>query len=165
MSMNNLKDVYIDQMQDIYSANTQSARVTQKLADAAKDPELKKALQAGVEGIEQGKQKLKTLIEGHGADPEGEHCKGMEGLVAEANAHALEEEFGDDDTRDAMIITQYQRMVHYGIAGYGCLKAFANRLGLDDEAREHDEMLSATYDGDSHMNDIATGGVNAAAAS
>ena len=165
MSMDSLKDVYIDQMQDIYSANTQSARVTQKLADAASNPELKKALKAGVEGIEQGKSKLKALIEGHGADPEGEHCKGMEGLVAEANAHALDEEFGDDDVRDAMIITQYQRMVHYGIAGYGCLKAFANRLGLDDEARQHDEMLSATYDGDSHMNDIATGGVNAAAAS
>ena len=164
MSMDNLKDVYIDQMQDIYSANTQSARVTQKLADAASNAELKKALKAGVEGIEQGKAKLKKLIEGHGADPEGEHCKGMEGLVNEAQAHALDEDFGDDDVRDAMIITQYQRMVHYGIAGYGCLKAFANRLGLEDEARQHDEMLSSTYDGDSHMNDIATGGVNKAAA-
>ena len=164
MSLNSLKDVYIDQMQDIYSANMQSAKVTQKLADAAKNAELKQALQAGVEGIEQGKEKLKKLIEGHGADPEGEHCKGMEGLVKEAQAHALDEEFGDDDVRDAMIVTQYQRMVHYGIAGYGCLKAFANRLGLDDEARQHDEMLSATYDGDSHMNDLATGGINAAAA-
>ena len=164
MAMNSLKDIYIDQMQDIYSANTQSAAVTQKLADAATNAELKKALQSGVEGINTGKEKLEQLIRGHGADPDGEHCKGMEGLVKEAQAHALEEEFGDDDTRDAMIIAQYQRMVHYGIAGYGCLKAYANRLGLDDEAREHDEMLSHTYDGDSHMNDIARGQVNPAAA-
>ena len=164
MSMDSLKDVYIDQMQDIYSANEQSAKITRKLADAAKNSDLKAALQSGVEGIEQGMQKLKTLIEGHDADPQGEHCKGMEGLVNEAQAHALDEDFGDDDARDAMIITQYQRMVHYGIAGYGCCKAFATRLGLDDEAKVLDECLGNTYDGDEHMTAIATGQVNKAAA-
>ena len=164
MSMNDLKDVYIDQMQDIYSANKQSADVTAKLADAAKNADLKAALQSGVQGIQQGMEKLKGLIEGHGADPEGEHCKGMEGLVAEANAHALDEDFGDDDARDAMIISQYQRMVHYGIAGYGCCKAFATRLGLDDEAKVLDECLGNTYDGDEHMTAIATQQVNKAAA-
>ena len=164
MSMNNLKDVYIDQMQDIYSANKQSAEVTGKLADVAKNEELRSALQAGVQGIQQGMEKLKGLIEGHGADPEGEHCKGMEGLVAEAQAHALDEDFGDDDARDAMIISQYQRMVHYGIAGYGCCKAFATRLGLDDEAKVLDECLGNTYDGDEHMTAIATQQVNKAAA-
>ena len=164
MSMDSLKDVYIDQMQDIYSANEQSAKITRKLADAASNSELKSALKSGVEGIETGMKKLKGLIEGHGADPEGEHCKGMEGLVKEAQAHALDEKFGDDDVRDAMIITQYQRMVHYGIAGYGCCKAFAKRLGLDDDARVLDECLSHTYDGDEHMTAIATGEVNKAAA-
>ena len=163
MAMNDLKDLYIDQMQDIYSADRQSAKITAELAKAAKDEELVKALEAGVDGIKQGMQMLEGLIKGHGADPTGEHCKGMEGLVKEAKAHALEEQFGDDDVRDAMIITQYQRMVHYAIAGYGCLVTFADKLGLSDEAKQLQEALDASYGGDRHMTDIAKGGVNAAA--
>lgn len=63
-----------------------------------------------------------------------------------------------------MIITQYQRMVHYALAGYGSVVAFANRLGLDDDAAKLQKLLDETYDGDRHMTAIATGGVNKAAA-
>ena len=164
MSMNDLKDIYIDQLQDLYSADKQSAKITAELAEAASHDELKSALEAGVEGIEQGMQTLEKLIEGHGAKPSGEHCKGMEGLVKEARAHALEESFGNDEARDAMIVTQYQRMVHYAIAGYGCVAAFAKRLGLDEEAEALQKCLDASYDGDRHMSRIAeSGGVNAEA--
>ncbi len=164
MAMNSLKDIYIDQMQDLYSANKQAIDVTKKLTEAATHSGLKDALKAGVEGIERGQEKLEAMIKAHDADPNGEHCKGMEGLVKEANAHALNAEFGDDDVRDAMIITQYQRMVHYAIAGYGCLHAFAKRLGLDTEVVKLNEMLDNTYDGDRTMTDLAIGGINKAAA-
>lgn len=163
MAMNDLKDVYIDQMQDLYSADRQSAKVTAELAKAATDAELKEALEAGIEGIRQGMQQLETLIKGHDADPTGEHCKGMEGLVKEARAHALEEEFGNDAARDAMIISQYQRMAHYAIAGYGCVATFAKRLGLEDEAKILHECVEATREGDVRMTKIATSGINAAA--
>ena len=164
MALNSLKDVYIDQLQDLWSACSQSREVTQSLAKAAKNEDLKEALEAGAKGITDGMDAVQKLAKTHGFDPEGEHCKGMEGLVKEARAHALEEEFGDDDVRDAMIITQYQRMTHYAIAGWGCCKAFATRLGLEDDAELLDECLSNTYDGDEHMTDIATGEVNEAAA-
>jgi ferritin-like metal-binding protein YciE len=89
----------------------------------------------------------------------------MEGLVNEVDAHVLEADFGDDATRDAMIITQYQRMVHYALAGYGCLLAFANRLNLDQDAAILQKQLDETYDGDRRMTAIATdGGVNKKAA-
>ena len=164
MALNSLKDVYIDQLQDLWSACSQSRDVTQSLAKAAKNDDLKKALEAGAKGITDGMDAVQKLASQHGFDPEGEHCKGMEGLVKEARAHALEEEFGDDDVRDAMIITQYQRMTHYAIAGWGCCKAFATRLGLEEDARLLDECLGNTYDGDEHMTEIATGEVNPAAA-
>ena len=163
MSMNDLKDIYIDQMQDIYSANGQSAKVTAELGKSASDSELTDALEAGVKGIEQGMETLKKLIEGHGADPRGEHCKGMEGLVKEARAHALEESFGNDEARDAMIVSQYQRMVHYAIAGYGCLVAYAKRLGMEEDASALQKCLDETYDGDRRMTKIAETEVNAAA--
>ncbi|CUH13148.1 hypothetical protein JSE7799_00237 [Jannaschia seosinensis] len=162
--MDNLKDLYIDQLQDLYSACKQSHEVTGELENAATDQNLKDALRAGQEGISKGMEAFKGIIEGHGASPTGEHCKGMEGLVQEARAHALDETFSDDSVRDAMIITQYQRMAHYAIAGYGCVKAFATRLGLEDEASKISEHLAHTYHGDETMTEIATSGINKDAA-
>ncbi|WP_296417771.1 ferritin-like domain-containing protein [Pseudooctadecabacter sp.] len=164
MTLNTLEDVYKDQLQDIWSANKQSLDVVTKLGEAAKDKTLSEALIAGANGISDGMAKLEELCNAHDIKPNGEHCKGMEGLVTEAKKHALDEDFGSDDVRDAMIITQYQRMVHYALAGYGCLVAFANRLDLDGDAAVLNECLDQTYDGDRRMTDIATGGVNAKAA-
>ena len=164
MAMNSLKDVYVDQCQDLYSACRQSLEATRKLEGVAKNEDLRAALKAGAEGIQDGMGKVEAIIRSHGADPAGEHCKGMEGLVKEARAHALEEEFGDDDARDAMIIAQYQRMAHYAIAGWGCLAAYARRLGLDDDAAKLRENLEHTRSGDQHLNDLAENQVNPAAA-
>ncbi len=158
--MDNLKDVYIDQLQDLCSANRQATDVTRDLSRAAKSEALRAALERGVEGIEDGCKKLQQIIKAHGSDPEVEHCKGMEGLVREARAHALEEDFGGDDARDAMIISQYQRMAHYAIAGYGCVAAYAEQLGLKDDAKTLREMLDAAYSGDRTMSEIAEGKIN-----
>ena len=165
MTMNTLQDVYHDQLQDLHSACAQSLDATTKLGRAASNKELSEALIAGAQGISDGLDTLKSLCAKNDISPTGEHCKGMEGLVAEAQAHVLDAEFGDDDVRDAMIITQYQRMVHYALAGYGCLVAFANRIGKDGEAAQLQTLLDQTYDGDRNMTQIATeGGVNKAAA-
>jgi ferritin-like metal-binding protein YciE len=164
MTINTLKDLYIDQLQDIYSANRQALKVTQELKQAAHSQDLREALGAGVDGIEQGMAQVKELIQKHDADPRGEHCKGMEGLVAEARAHGIEAEIADEDVRDASIIAQYQRMTHYGISGYGTACAFANRLGLEEDAGVLEACLDNTRDGDEHMTAIASGEVNPAAA-
>ena len=160
MAISTLKDLYVDQLQDIYSANKQSLDVTKKLHEKASSSDLKSALKAGVEGISQGMDQIKGLIEGHSANPNGEHCKGMEGLVKEAKAHAVDADISDKDVMDASIIAQYQRMAHYAIAGYGTAQAFAERLGLDKDAQTLKTCLDNTYDGDRHMSEIATGKVN-----
>ena len=164
MAMNGLKDVYVDQCQDLYSACKQSLEATRALEGVAKNEDLRAALKAGYEGIQDGMGKVEAIVRAHGADPTGEHCKGMEGLVKEARAHALEEEFGDDDARDAMIIAQYQRMAHYAIAGWGCLEAYARRLGLEEDAATLRDNLESTKHGDQHMNQLAESQVNPAAA-
>lgn len=164
MTINSLKDVYIDQLQDIYSADKQSLEATKSMLEKATDEKLKTALQNGVDGIGEGMETVEEIIKGHDEDPTGEFCKGMEGLVREVRAHVLNADFGDDDARDAMIIAQYQRMTHYGLAGYGCLVAFAKRLGLDAEADKLQTCLDNTYKGDREMTGIAMSGVNEAAA-
>lgn len=164
MAFSTLRDVYIDQLQDLYSANNQAAKVTRELAAAAKNDDLKAALERGVTGIEQGKTALEGIIKSHGAAPTGEFCKGMEGIVKEARAHALDAEFEDADVQDAVIVTQYQRMAHYAIAGYGCIAAFARRLELDDESKTIRKHLEETYEGDDVMTNLAVGGINKKAA-
>ena len=88
----------------------------------------------------------------------------MEGLVEEAKAHALNASFGDNDIRDAMIITQYQRMAHYAIAGYGCLATFALRLGFNEDYKKIKSCLDACYDGDRTLSKLAESEINAKAA-
>lgn len=161
MAINDLKDVYLDQVQDLYSACKQSLEIVPKLGDATKHEDLGKALAAGSAGIAEGMNKLEKICGNHGINPEGEFCKGMEGLVKEARAHGLDEDFGSEDARDAMIITQYQRMMHYAIAGYGCCLAFAQRLGLQDDAAILKECLEQTKEGDVHTSQIAQQSVNA----
>ena len=165
MAINSLKDVYLAQLQDLHSACEQSLEITSDLGRAAKDQELSEALIAGAEGIANGMGDVERLCNAHGANPAGERCKGMEGLVREARSDVFEQDFGDADAKDAMIITQYQRMAHYAIAGYGCVRAFANRLGLQEDAGVLERCLEHTRQGDIRMSAIATrGGVNAAAA-
>jgi ferritin-like metal-binding protein YciE len=164
MAMTTLKDIYLDQLQDLWSANTQSLPVVTELGRAATDKELSEALIAGGNGISDGIAALERLCADHGISPNAEHCKGMEGLVQEARAHGLSDDVADADVRDAAIIPQYQHMVHYALAGYGTLVAFANRLGLDGDAAILEKCLDHTYDGDRHMTAIAMqGGVNKAA--
>ncbi|MDY7097296.1 MAG: DUF892 family protein [Pseudomonadota bacterium] len=160
MSIDNLTELYIDQLQDLYSANRQSLEATKALRGAATSGDLKTALDAGVTGIEDGMTSVKTLIENHKADPTGEFCKGMEGLVKEAKAHAINADISDLDTRDASIIAQYQRMAHYAMAGYGTAAAFAERLGLEEDAAVLRKNLEDTKGGDARMTGIAIGTVN-----
>ena len=164
MALNSLKDIYHDQLQDLWSANTQALEVVTELGRAASDKTLSEALIDATTGLSDGIAEIEGICNRHDIAPDGEHCKGMEGLVKEARAHVLEEDFGSDDARDAMIITQYQRMVHYGLAGYGCLLAFASRLGEDGDGAILQRCLDNTYDGDRRMTDIATGGINKEAA-
>ncbi|MBV0891499.1 DUF892 family protein [Paracoccus sp. Z118] len=163
-TIKNLKDLYLDGVKDLHSAARQSIPLTQDMAQAANNADLKKALEASVAGTRDGMAAMEKLARSHGADPAGEHCKGMEGLVAEARKHALEADFADDDTQDAAIIAQYQRTAHYAISGYGTLKAWAKRLGFKDDVKVLDDCTASTYEGDETMTSIAVkGGVNKAA--
>ena len=158
-----LKDLYILELKDLYNANKQANTVVEKFVDAAHDSDLKKALKRSIEGTEKGNEHIAKIVEAHGEKPTGHKCKGMEGLCTEAKEHVLKTEFGDEDTQDAMLISQYQRMAHYAITGYGCAEAFAKRLGFDDDAKALGKCKEETKDGDLTFTELAEGGINKAA--
>src|SRR5690606_11071151 len=109
---------------DLWSANEQMHEVVGKMVRKASDTKLTERLEKAGDGIQQHTNMLKDLLEDTGGETKKDHCKGMEGLVKEAHKHALDADLSGA-VLDVAIIAQYQRMCHYGIAGFGTAKAFA----------------------------------------
>ncbi len=159
-----LKDLYTDELKDLWSANDQMKRVLKKIASKASDAKLKDMLAHSVEGIDKHTALVKELIAGQDEKVSKEHCKGMEGLVEEATKHVLEEGPKKGPLLDALIIAQYQRMTHYGIAGFGTAAAYAEALGLSDDTTKLKDATKEIYGGDEYMNRLAETTVNLQAA-
>ena len=159
----NLKEVYIEELRDLWSANDQMQEVLPDLASHATSPKLKTMLSKSVAGVAKHTEVLKALVESSGGKVSKDHCKGMEGLVKEAQKHALTGKLEDGDVRDVIIISQYQRMSHYGLAGFGAAAAFAKALGMAaDEAKLH-AAVAEIHQADEAASQLAESAVNLAA--
>jgi ferritin-like metal-binding protein YciE len=161
-SANTLKDIYIEELRDLWSANDQMQRVMQSLSDEASDSKLKEMLAQSVSGIGQHTATLKSILEAQGGNVGKDHCKGMEGLVAEAKRHAIEAQM-NGQLRDIVIVAQYQRMSHYGLAGFGTAAAYATALGMQDDAAKLKSIASDIYKADEYTSKLAERSEQAAA--
>ena len=156
-----LKDLYVDELKDLWSANDQMQRTVKKLATRAQDERLKELLGRSVEGIAKHTDILKELLKAQEEKVSKEHCKGMEGLVEEANKHTSGEEAPKKGpVRDAQIIAQYQRMSHYGLAGFGTAAAYAKALGLKDTVKQLKQATKEIYNADEYGTRLAETSVN-----
>jgi ferritin-like metal-binding protein YciE len=144
----NLRDVYMDELRDLWSANDQMHAVVKDLIAKAKDARLKETLQNSVGRIAEHTATLKSLLTAAGGEVSKEHCRAMEGLVREARVHILEEATSDGVLKDLLIIAQYQRMSHYGLAGFGTAAAYAKALGRSADAAALQSTVSDIYRGD-----------------
>ncbi|MEN3972484.1 ferritin-like domain-containing protein [Sphingomicrobium sp. XHP0235] len=155
----NLEDCLVHELKDNWSANDQMRRILVDMAHAASDAKLKERLQETIDGIPDNNDVIENILSDMGQSGK-EHCKGMEGLVAEAKKHAIDADISDTDVRDVIIVAQYQRMAHYGICGFGTAKAFAEALGKSDVAAKLDELTASIYRADENMTDLAERSVN-----
>jgi len=149
-----LSELYREELQDLWSANDQMKRVVSDMIPVAANPNLSEMLERSAKGIQVHTDLLKDLLEQAGGEPKKEHCRGMEGLVREARKHAIEVD-SDDSVRDVAIVAQYQRMCHYGIAGFGTAKTYADALGKTDHAQKLDQALSQIYSSDEYATALA----------
>ncbi len=156
----NLTDLYTGELQDLWSANDQMAKVLKKISVKVSDAALKEMLSKSQEGIARHTEILKQLLADSGEKVKKEHCKGMEGLVAEAIKHTSEEAPDKGPVLDALVIAQYQRMTHYGIAGFGTAASYAGTLGLKDAVKSLDKATKEIYGGDEYMTKLAETSVN-----
>ncbi len=151
---NSLKEVYTDEIKDLWSANEQMKNVLGKLSDQANNAKLKGYLKESVSGIDKHNQTLKSLLQEAGGTVETEHCKGMEGLVKEALKHCVEEAPSQGELKDIVIVSQYQRMCHYGITGFGTAATFANALGMKDAESKLKSIVSDIYKSDEYTTQL-----------
>ena len=159
-----LSDLYIDELKDLWSANDQMVRALKKIMPQATSPKLRQMLETSQQGIAGHTKLLKALIANQDEDVSKEHCKGMEGLAAEAIKHTIEEAPVKGPVLDAAIIAQYQRMTHYGITGFGTVAAFAKALKLDDDNEQLKSAVKDMYAADELMTELAEAAVNEDAA-
>ena len=158
-----LNEIYTDELKDLWSANDQMARCLKKITSKASDADLKAMLTTSQEGITGHTAMLKELIAANDEKVSKEHCKGMEGLVAEATKHTGEEAPKKGPLLDTMIIAQYQRMTHYGIAGFGTAAAYAKALGKADDQKKLKAAVKDMYDGDAFMSKLSSTAITAGA--
>ena len=157
MQLNSLKDVFAEQIEDLYSAEQQLVEALPQMAAAAGSPELRQAFEEHLEQTRHHVRRLEEVFADAGIPRSPEHCRGMEGLIEEGTA--IVQATGDPMAKDAALIAAAQRVEHYEIAGYGTAKTLAGELGLGDAESMLDDTLAEEGQADKLLTKIATGGM------
>lgn len=127
MELESLKDLYIEELKDLYSAENQLLKAIPKMAKAASSKSLKSGFERHLKQTEGHVKRLEQVFKKLGVSPNGKKCKAMEGLIAEGDEVISEN--AEPEVRDAALIAAAQRVEHYEMAGYGCVRTYAELLG------------------------------------
>lgn len=154
--MSKLRETFLEEAADIYDAEKQLIKALPKMARAAEHPELKEAFESHLSETEEHVRRLERIFEIFGNKARAKKCKAMLGLVAEG------EERISDEAGDAALICAAQKVEHYEIAGYGCLRTWASLLDEEEAA----DLLQETFDeenaADEHLTSLAVQMINSA---
>ena len=157
MQLNSLDDVLHEQIEDLYSAEQQLIKALPEMASAASSTELREAFEHHLEETRGHVTRLQEILGQLGISSPSEHCKGMEGLIAEGSE--IVKMSGNSAAKDAALIAAAQRVEHYEIAAYGTARTLADVLDLYDAKDLLDQTLDEEADADKLLTKIATGGL------
>ena len=158
MKLNNLKDLLIHELQDIYNAEQQITKALPKMMEACSSDRLRMAFQDHLKVTEQQIQRLDKVFDTIGAKATGEKCKAMEGIIKECES--MMSERADKSVMDAALIACAQRVEHYEIAAYGTVRTYASQLGMQDVVRQLEMTLEEEKQTDALLTEIAEQAVN-----
>jgi ferritin-like metal-binding protein YciE len=153
MRKDSLRQLYVDELKDLYSAETQLVKALPKMAKASSSAELRQAFEEHLRQTSEQVSRLEQIFEMLGEKATGKKCLGMEGLVKEGS-ETMQEEYGDA-VKDAAIIGAAQRVEHYEIAGYGTVRAFAELLGENEHISLIEETLEEEKQADEKLTQLA----------
>jgi len=147
-----LKELFIEELRDLYDAENQLTKALPKMAEGSSSPELREAFEEHLEQTRNHVSRLEKVFAGLGEKPKAEKCKGMEGLIKEGSE--LLKDF-DSEVKDAAIIGAAQKVEHYEIAGYGTVRTFAELLGEDEAVSLLEETLEEEKETDQKLTELA----------
>lgn len=140
MKLETLHDLYVDELKDLYNAENQLLKALPRMAKAATAPELAQAFTDHLKETKGQVDRLERIFKKLDASPKGKACKAMQGLLEEGKQVMTDD--ADPAVTDAALIAAAQRVEHYEMAGYGCVRTFARLLGYDQAA----DLLQETLD-------------------
>jgi ferritin-like metal-binding protein YciE len=158
MRLETLSDLYLEQLRDLYSAETQIIEALPKMISMASHSELRMAFEKHLEETKRQRDRLEQVFDNLGKSPKGEDCLAMKGLIKEAE-HLMSKK-ADADVLDAGMISAAQRVEHYEIAGYGTVATYAEMLGRMDDHQILGGILQEEKKTDELLNRIAKQVVN-----
>lgn len=153
MDYETLHDLYLRELKDIYSAEKKILRALPKAGRHARSPQLKEAIEKHTEETRMHIDRLEDIFERLGKSPRGGKCKSIEGIIEEAEDWMDEEALRD--VMDAGIISALQRVEHYEIAVYGCLRTYATLLHHPEDEGLLQETLNEEADTDKALTLLA----------
>lgn len=156
--MKSLKELYVDQLKDMYSAENMITKALPKVIKTATSPELRKGLENHLKETEKQIQRIEQIFQTMDGSPRGKKCVGMEGVLEEGK-EAMAEKMAPD-VMDAALIGGCQKVEHYEISAYGTLIAHANLLGESKAASLLEESLAEEKAADEKLTQIAMNVVN-----
>lgn len=161
MSLSTLHDLYVDELKDLYNAESQILKALPKMAKIASDPQLAAAFTGHVAETKVHIERLETIFQHLDASPKGKKCKAMEGLLAEGQDLMAND--ANPSVMDAALIGAAQRVEHYEMAGYGCVRTYARLLGEDRAADLLQMTLDEEGNTDKRLTQLAESVINAEA--
>lgn len=153
MSNDSLKELYIDELKDLFSAENQLTKALPKMAKATTSDELRQGFEDHLEQTKGHVERLQQIFDMLDEKATGKKCLGMEGLVKEG-AEVMGEDF-EEAVMDSALISAAQRVEHYEIAGYGTVVAFAELLGEEEQASLLKETLEEEKETDEKLTELA----------
>jgi ferritin-like metal-binding protein YciE len=151
--LNNLSDLLVYELQDLYSAETQLVKALPKMAEAATSEELQAGFTEHLAQTREHVARIERAMEILGGSAKGKTCKAMQGLIAEGE-EAINED-AEPAVRDAALISAAQRVEHYEIAAYGSARTFADLVSQDEVAEILQETLDEEASTDKRLTEIA----------
>lgn len=127
--MSELKQLLVEELQDLLNAENQIVGALPKMVDAAHNGKLKETFEKHLLQTEEHVNRLKTAVQLLGESAESKPCKGMKGILEEGQETIEDGEELDDLAADLALIAAAQKVEHYEICGYGTAHCLARQLG------------------------------------
>lgn len=153
MSVDSAEKLFVEELHDLYSAETQITKALPKLAKAASSNELRTAFEHHLKETEEHVQRLEQIFEMIGERPKGKTCEGIKGIIEEGERMMKDTQEGP--VRDEALISGAQRVEHYEMAAYGTVRTYAERLGKQQMVQLLERTLEEEKAADKKLTDCS----------